>query len=144
MQCASWGGLSSYRGFVDQWIGKIVGMAAFGFATSFVLAMQMNGMKTMFDAVKAQTAANATAAAGMFWHVIGAGVLDLLTMAAIPAAVGFGSGAVAALAGPTAFMAMRSLTLASGGVSAAANRTARVLSRMANNGRGGNSLTRGG
>ena len=132
------------RGFVDQWIGKIVGMAAFGFATSFVLAMQMNGMKTMFDAVKAQTAANATAAAGMFWHVIGAGVLDLLTMATIPAAVGFGSGAVAALAGPTAFMAMRSLTLASGGVSAAANRTARVLSRMANSGRGGNSLTRGG
>src|SRR5208282_2742159 len=127
------------RGFVDQWVGKIVGMAAFGFATSFVLALLMNGMKTMFDAVKAQTTANATAAAGMFWHVIGDCVLDLLTMASLPLAVGFGSGAVAALAAPSALLAMRSLTLASGGVSAAASRTARALSRMAYSGRGGNS-----
>jgi len=132
------------RGFVDQWIGKLVGMAAFGFATSFVLALQMNGMKTMFDTLHTAAGVNATQASGMFWHVVSDAVLDLLTMAALPMAVGFGSGAAAALAAPTAFLAMRSLTLASGGVSAAANRTAGALSRMANSGRGGNSLTRGG
>jgi hypothetical protein len=128
------------RGFVDQWIGKIVGVAAFGFATSFVLAMQMNGMKTMFDHVKGQAATNAIAAVGMFWHVIGDSVLDLITMAILPVAVGFGSGTVAALAAPSAFVAMRILTLAGGGVSAAATKAAGAIAKAP---RAGNSLRRG-
>jgi hypothetical protein len=119
------------RGFVDQAIAKLVGMAAFGFATSFVLAMEMNGMQTMFNTIKGHAADNANAAAGMFWHVMGNGVLDMLTMAVLPVAVGFGSGAVAALAAPSAMLAMRSLSLASRSVTAAASRAAAVLSRTA-------------
>jgi hypothetical protein len=115
------------RGFVDQWIGKLVGMTAFGFATSFVLAMEMNGMKTMLDAVKAQATANATIAVAAFFQVLGNAVLDLLTMAVLPVAVGFGSGAVAALAAPSAMLVMRSLSMA-GGAGAVAARTAKALS----------------
>jgi type IV secretory pathway VirB6-like protein len=38
------------RGFVDQWIAKIVGFAAFGFATSIVLAMEMQSLQTLTQA----------------------------------------------------------------------------------------------
>lgn len=119
------------RGFVDQWIGKMVGFGAFGFATSFVLAVEMQGMKTMFDTVRTEVAINVTQAASMFWHVIGDSVLDLLTIALLPTAVGFGSGAVAALAAPSAFMVMRSLSLTTGAVGVAANKAATALSRVA-------------
>lgn len=119
------------RGFIDQWIGKLVGFSTFGFATSFVLALEMNGLKTMFDTLHTAAAANAVQAAGMFWHVIGYSLLDLLTISALPTAVGFGSGAVAALAAPSAFMAMRSISLASGGVGAAASKAAAALSKVA-------------
>jgi hypothetical protein len=105
------------RGFVDQWIGKLVGMTAFG----------LNGMKTMLDAVKAQATANATIAVAAFFQVLGNAVLDLLTMAVLPVAVGFGSGAVAALAAPSAMLVMRSLSMA-GGAGAVAARTAKALS----------------
>jgi hypothetical protein len=119
------------RGFVDQWIGKIVGMAAFGFATSFVLALEMQGMKTMFDNVRTAVNANANQAAGMFWHIIGDSVLDLITIAVLPTVVGFGSGAVAALAAPSAMLAMRSLSVAGGAAGVAASRGAAALSRVA-------------
>lgn len=119
------------RGFIDQWIGKLVGFSAFGFSTSFVLALEMNGLKTMFDTLHTAAAANAVQAAGMFWHVVGNSLLDLLTIAALPTAVGFGSGAVAALAAPSAFLAMRSISLASGAVGSAAGRAASALSRVA-------------
>ena len=127
------------RGFVDQWIGKLVGMAAFGFATSFVLAMEMNGMKTMFNNVKGQAVNNAALAAGMFWHVIGDAALDLLTMAVLPVAVGFGSGAVAALAAPSALLAMRSLSIAAGTAAKATTKAAGALARSA---RPGNTMSR--
>lgn len=123
------------RGFVDQWIGKIVGFAAFGFATSFVLALEMQGMRTMFDTLRAAVAMNVTQAAGMFWHVIGDSALDLLTIAVLPAAVGFGSGAVAALAMPSALMAMRTLTMATNTLGATAMRASRALSRTTGAGR---------
>jgi len=54
-----------------------------------------------------------------------------LTIALLPTAVGFGSGAVAALTAPSAFMVMRSLSLATGAVGVAAGRAATALSRVA-------------
>jgi hypothetical protein len=117
------------RGFVDQWIAKLVGFIAFGFATSFVLALEMEGMKTMFDAVRGKAIINAAQAVAMLFHIVGNGVLDLLTIAFIPTVVGFGSGAVAALAAPSAMLAMRSLSLAGGGVGAAVARAAGGMSR---------------
>lgn len=120
------------RGFVDQWIGKLVGSAAFGFSTSFVLAMQMNGMQRMFDAIKGQAANNATAAVGMFGHVISNALIDVLTMAVLPIAVGFGSGAVAALSAPSMMIAMRAITSSAGAAAGAASKASRVISRSAN------------
>jgi len=117
------------RGFVNQWIGKIVGSIAFGFATSFVLAMQMNEMQRMFDTIHGHAADNASSAAGMFWHVVSNGALDLLTMAVLPVAVGFGSGAVAALAPASMLIAMTSLSTATKAVTVAARTAGRAISR---------------
>ena len=119
------------RGFVDQWISKLVGFVAFGFAASFILAVEMQGMKTMFDAVKGKAVTNSAQAVAMLLHIVGNGVLDLLTMAFIPAVVGFGSGAVAALAAPSAMLAMRSISLATGGAGAAAARAGGRVADMA-------------
>jgi type IV secretory pathway VirB6-like protein len=119
------------RGFVDQWIGKIVGFAAFGFATSIVLAFEIQGLKTQFDALHTAATTNAVQAVSMYWHVLGNSLLDLLTIAILPGAVGFGSGAAAALGAPSAMLVMRSLSLASGGVGMAASRAATALSRAA-------------
>lgn len=102
------------RGFVDQFASKLVGFVAFGFATDFVLALQMEGLKTLFDSAHATVGGNASAAAGMLVHIVGDSLLDLLTMAFIPTVVGFGSGAVAGLAAPSAFLAMRSLSVFAG------------------------------
>lgn len=117
------------RGFVDQWISKLLGFCAFGFATSFVLAVEMQGMKTMFDAVRGKAIVNVAQAVAMLFHIVGNGILDLLTMAFIPTVVGFGSGAVAALAAPSAMLAMRSLSLAGGAAGAAAAKAAGGMSR---------------
>lgn len=120
------------RGFVDQWISKILGFCAFGFATSFVLAVEMQGMKTMFDAVHGKAIGNVAQAVAMLLHIVGNGVLDLLTMAFVPTVVGFGSGAVAALAAPSAMLAMRSLSMGGGAVGAAAARAVGGMARASN------------
>jgi hypothetical protein len=122
------------RGFVDQWISKLVGFVAFGFAASFVLAVQMQGMKTMFDAVKGKAVTNGAQAVAMLLHIVGNGVLDLLTMAFIPTVVGFGSGAVASLAAPSAMVAMRSLSMGGGAVGTAMVRAAGGAARAAGGG----------
>jgi type IV secretory pathway VirB6-like protein len=97
------------RGFVDQWIGKLVGFSAFGFACSIVLGMEMQGLTTMLAKVNNVANTNVPAAVGMMFHAVGDAILDLLLMAACPIAFGFGSGAVAAMAAPAALMAGRTL-----------------------------------
>jgi type IV secretory pathway VirB6-like protein len=104
------------RGFVDQWIGKLVGFAAFGFATSIVLAMQMQGLTTTLAKINGMAASNVPAAVAMMMHAVGDGILDLLLMGACPIAFGFGSGAVAALVAPAALLASRSVFAGAGAV----------------------------
>jgi type IV secretory pathway VirB6-like protein len=107
------------RGFVDQWIAKLVGFTAFGFATSLVLAMQLQGLTTMLQQANGMAASNVPAAVGMLLHCVSNSVMDLLLMAACPIAFGFGSGAVAAMAAPASFAAMRSLSIGGAVVRAA-------------------------
>jgi type IV secretory pathway VirB6-like protein len=102
------------RGFVDQWIGKLVGFAAFGFATSIVLAMQMQGLTTTLAKINGMAATNVPQAVAMMMHAVGDGVLDLMLMGSCPIAFGFGSGAVAALAAPAALAVGRSLFAGAG------------------------------
>jgi type IV secretory pathway VirB6-like protein len=102
------------RNFVNIWIGKLVGFAAYGFATSIVLGMQMQGLRTMVDKVNGVADNDVPAAVGMLIHCVGDSILDLLLMAACPAAFAFGSGAVAAIAAPAALAASRSLTVMAG------------------------------
>jgi type IV secretory pathway VirB6-like protein len=120
------------RGFVDQWIAKLVGFSAFGFATSIVLAMQMQGMVSMVQQAKTMSAINLPAAVGMLIHCVADSVMDLLLMAACPLAFGFGSGAVAALAAPSALLAMRSLSVGAAIGKSLASGTARSAGRGAN------------
>lgn len=118
------------RGFVDQWIGKLVGFGAFGFATSIVLAMQMQGMQTMLNKLNGLAGTNVDAAVSMFTHAIGSSVIDLLMIIACPVAFGFGSGAVAALAAPSALMAARSLSVGAGVAKGAGSAAARGASAV--------------
>jgi type IV secretory pathway VirB6-like protein len=122
------------RGFVDQWIGKLVGFTAFGFATSIVLAMQMQGLTTTLAKINGMAAQNVPAAVAMMMHAVGDGILDLLLMGACPIAFGFGSGAVAALAAPAALAAGRSLMVAGGaakGVAGAAGAGGKAVANTA-------------
>lgn len=128
------------RSYVDAVVAKCIGFAAFGFATSFVLALEINQMETMFANIHGVAAVNAANAVGMLGQVVRDAVLDLCTMAVLPAVVGFGAGGAAALAAPSAFLAMRSLSIASRGVTAAASGARRAISRTAGTG-GANSTS---
>jgi hypothetical protein len=128
------------RGFVDQAIAKCVGFVAFGFATSFVLALQMRDLTTILDGVLGQP--DPTIQSGMFFQVLEGGVLNLLTMAALPTVVGFGAGGVASLAAPAAFMAMRTLSLGAGAARATGRGGQAALTRMAGTGAAPNRIGR--
>ena len=110
------------RGFVDAWIGKLVGFAAFGFACSIVLGMEMQGLNTMLTKINGLASTNVPAAVGMLMHAVGDGLLDLLLMAACPVAFGFGSGAVAGLAMPVGLAASRVLMLGARAAAAGSRR----------------------
>jgi hypothetical protein len=97
------------RGFVDAWIGKILGLLAFGFGTSFLLALSMKDLTDLMTAVLSTD--DTTLQATLFFQVVEGAALDLLAMVGLPAIVAFGSGAAASMAAPSAFMAMRALTM---------------------------------
>jgi len=101
------------RGWVGAWLGKLVGVLAFGFGTNILLALQMTELMNLLIRVHANLPSNGAEAVGVLMSVVSNIVLDLLTMAALPAAVGFGSGIAASVAAPAVGLALR------GGVGAA-------------------------
>ena len=106
------------RGFVDQWIGKIVGMTAFGLATSVLMAIMMQGLTTLMQNADGSIASSGAQAVSVMLHVIIAIVLDAFTMIALPSIVGFGSGVAGSLAAPSALAVGRALMGTNLGVAA--------------------------
>lgn len=97
------------RGFVDQWIGKIVGMTAFGLATSVLMAIMMQGLTTLMQNADGSIASSGAQAVSVMLHVIIAITLDAFTMIALPSIVGFGSGVAGSLAAPSALAVGRAV-----------------------------------
>ena len=95
------------RGWVDQWIGKLVGMTAFGIGTSILLSIQMTGLRTMLREVHGNLPESGAEAVSTLLRVGCNVLLDLFTMAALPLICGIGSGVAASLAAPSAMLAFR-------------------------------------
>jgi len=108
------------RGWVDQWIGKLVGMTAFGIGTSILLAIQMQGLLRLLKAVNSNLPQSGVEAVAVLMRVAGNVVMDLLTMVALPAICAYGSGVAAALAAPSAMLAIRGSAAAASGARAVA------------------------
>lgn len=102
------------RGFMDQYIGKIIGLLAFGFATNILMALQMAELMNLMSRVASRMPTNAAEAVSVLTRIFGDLVYDLLTLVAVPTAVGFGSAAAASLAAPAAMLFLRGGTGAVG------------------------------
>ncbi len=107
------------RGWVDQWIGKLVGMTAFGIGTSILLAIQMRGLLLLLKAVNGNIPTSGAEAVAVLMRICGNVVMDLFTMGALPLICAYGSGVAASLAAP-AVMPQRAAASAARAASAAA------------------------
>ena len=113
------------RGWVDQWIGKLVGVTAFGIGTSILLAIEMTGELNMLRAVNANLPASGPEAVSALLRVGCNVLLDLFTMAALPTICAYGSGVAAAFAAPSAMASLRGAAAAASGARAVAGSSAR-------------------
>ena len=104
------------RGWVDQWIGKLVGMTAFGIGTSILLGIQMTGLRNMLRSVNDNLPTGGPEAVAVLLRVGCNVLLDLFTMAALPAICAIGSGAAMALAAPSAMASVRAASAGMRGV----------------------------
>lgn len=120
------------RGFVDQWIGKIVGITAFGIGTSMILAIEMQGFNSMMQQVDAGMPSNAAGAVALLLHVMVGTLVDAFTLVALPGIVSFGSGVAAGIAAPAAFAMGR----AAAGVTTAGKMAGGAVKRMGGGGDG--------
>jgi len=108
------------RGWVDQWIGKLVGMTCFGIGTSILLSIQMTGLRNMLRAASDNLPTGGPEAVAVLMRVACNIVLDLFTMVSLPAICAYGSGVAAALAAPSAMLALRGSAAAASGARAVA------------------------
>ena len=89
------------RGFVDHWIGKLVGVTAFGMGTAIVLAMEMTSLQQVLtNANNSVPAMMGDEATSVLWHVVSNMLSDAVTILALPVICAFGTGVAAAYAGP--------------------------------------------
>ena len=124
------------RGWVDQWIGKLVGMTAFGIGTSILLAIQMTGLLKLLKSVNDNLPTGGAEAVSALLRVGCNVLLDLFTMAALPTICAYGSGVAAALAAPSAIASVRGAAAAASGARTVAVGSARAgsgLGRSASN-----------
>ncbi len=113
------------RGWLDQWIGKLVGITAFGIGTSILLAIEMTGELNMLKAVNANLPTGGPEAVSALLRVGCNVLLDLFTMAALPAICAYGSGVAASLSAPSAMASLRAAGAAASGARAVAGSSAR-------------------
>jgi len=110
---------------VDQWIGKLVDMTCFGIGTSILLAIQMQGLLKLLKAVNDNLPTSGAEAVAVLMRVCGNVVMDLFTMAALPAICAIGSGVAASLAAPSAMVSLRAAGAAASGARTVAAGAAR-------------------
>lgn len=115
------------RGWVDQWIGKLVGLTCFGIGTSILLGIQMTGLRNMLRAVNDNLPAGGPEAVAVLMRVGCNVLLDLCTMVALPAICAIGSGVAASLAAPSAMLAVRGGAAVASGARNLAKETTRGL-----------------
>ena len=124
------------RGWVDQWIGKLVGMTAFGIGTSILLSIEMTGELNMLKTVNSNLPTGGAEAVSALLRVGCNVLLDLFTMAALPTICAYGSGVAAALAAPSAMASVRGAAAAAAGARTVVTGSARAgsgLGRSASN-----------
>jgi hypothetical protein len=124
------------RGWVDQWIGKLVGMTAFGIGTSILLAIEMTGEMTMLQTVHNNLPNSGPDAVAALLRVGCNVLLDLFTMVALPTICAYGSGVAAALAAPSAMASVRGAAAVASGARTVVTGSARSgtgLGRSASN-----------
>lgn len=97
------------RGWVDQWIGKLVGLTCFGIGTSILLALQMSGLMDMLRTVNRNLPVSGPEAVTALLRVGCNVLLDAFTMASLPLICAIGSGVAASLAAPSAMLALRAV-----------------------------------
>ena len=97
------------RGWVDQWIGKLVGLTCFGIGTSILLALQMTGLTHMLREVHDNLPVSGPEAITALLRVGCNVLLDAFTMASLPLICAIGSGVAASLAAPSAMLALRAV-----------------------------------
>lgn len=126
------------RGWVDQWLGKIVGIVAYGLGTAILLAFSMMQLHAMLAAIDANTAVGGAEAVARFGKVVAQAGIHFLLMLALPAVCAYGSGGVVGAMAPSMMAAAR------GGLSALSSFTPRGASRTGGRapGRPSNSATR--
>jgi type IV secretory pathway VirB6-like protein len=88
----------STRGFVEGWIGKLVGFAVFQLATSILLRILLVEISRRFQAVQAGMGATVDEMHAALALVFLTFCLGAVVMVALPGAVAIGSGSVAAAA----------------------------------------------
>lgn len=125
------------RGWVDQWIGKLVGVTCFGIGTSILLSIQMTGLRNMLRAVNDNLPTGGPEAVAVLMRVGCNVLLDLCTMIALPMICAIGSGVAASLAAPSAMLALRGGAAVASGARSLAAEAARTRP-----GRGVNSINR--
>jgi len=124
------------RGWVDQWIGKLVGITAFGIGTSILLAIEMTGEMNMLRVVNANLPSSGPEAVAALLRVGCNVLLDLFTMAALPTICAYGSGVAAAFAAPSAMASVRGAAAVASGARTVVTGSARSgsgLGRSASN-----------
>ncbi len=82
------------RGFVDQWIGKIVGLSVFGLASAVLLQIVLRGELDMLTQVH-NSGGNIDQIIAQLVHVVALLATDALAMLALPAICAIGSAAAA-------------------------------------------------
>ena len=88
------------RGFLDQWIGKLVGVLSFGLGTGVVLAYEMTDLLQVLVSASNNMPTSDDAATSVLFHVLANIVQDAFTMLALPGLCAFGSGVAASYAAP--------------------------------------------
>lgn len=121
------------RGFVDSWIGKMLGIVAYGFGTNILMALLMTELMTTLTRASANLPSNAAEAVSVLAGIVGNLIYDLVTLAALPVAVGFSSSAAASLAAPSALLALRGGGAAARMAAQATTSTARSAMRGSSN-----------
>jgi hypothetical protein len=119
------------RGYVDQWVGIIVGLIVFQLAAAIELQLMLHSQSAMLMKVRGSIdSVSIDEAVGTLFHLATMMFMDALTMLALPMVCGIGSGAAAAHGYAMALIAAAPLRVAKAGVTSGA-RGARLLSGAA-------------